>query len=180
MSTTPGSTRLRPEARDSVDVSPGLNPFPAPLTSPHIIVMDADLADLDRTGRLLSGRGFGITLSSTLLDDDTCAFLSADLLIVDLTTVLPAGARGAGNRLVSGMVQLQKVPVILCRGGHQPGGGSARPGVTTLAKPFHPADFLASVEALLYWRAEQQRSRSRSLRRQAVSLIGPVAYELGN
>jgi DNA-binding response OmpR family regulator len=178
MIATPGSiTGPRPEGRGLSAASFATASFPIPLRSPHILVMDADLAELDRTGRLLSGRGFGITLSSTLLDDSTCEFLAPDLVILDAATVLPAERRRAGERHVLDALLHRYIPIVLCRSGLERGQGTGRPGVAALAKPFHPADFLPAIEALLYWRAEQQRSRSR--RGSAANLRHPVASESG-
>ncbi len=122
--------------------------FPMALAFPHILVLDGNLLDLDIAGRLLSGRGFNITLSSSLLDHVTLNLLAPDLIILDPVLL---GSRYANSR---GGVRdsLGDVPVISCISA----GVGTLATAATLVKPLQERDLLLAVEKFLPARREQQ------------------------
>jgi len=149
-SARPRQPRMRLDRRRVLAIRE--QPFPAPLRSPHIIVIDADLPSLDRTGRMLSGHGYGITLSSTMLNSETFAYLAPDLVIVDIDSIK---TEGPIVDLIAELVATLNVAVILCEGKYPHKWELRRPGIVKLAKPFHEPGLLSAVETLRSWRAAQ-------------------------
>jgi hypothetical protein len=118
--------------------------------------MDADLDDLERTGRLLSGRGFTITLSSSLLDPATVSCLFPDLIVVDpfMDPIPPDPDDGV--RPAPWLASLHQVPVMCCsaaRAVHE----LAQSGIVTLSKPIPPVEMLSAIDSLLASRLRQAR-----------------------
>jgi CheY-like chemotaxis protein len=110
-----------------------------------VLVIDGDPDDLETVGRALSGRGYAITLSSTLLESDTVAALAPDLIIVD--PFLPrSGVRRERTHQETACLD---VPVICHTARPEYLRAMATSGVRTHAKSSPLAGLVALVDSLL-------------------------------
>ncbi len=114
----------------------------------HVLVIDPDLYESDRTGGLLGARGFKVTLSSAWLDLESLAYLAADLLVVRP----PAGQsarREAHVRAVAVDSCLRDMPVIWIASPEQRTPAMAIRLAHILTCPWTPFELLTLVESLL-------------------------------
>ena len=134
-----GATDHR-DSRSSYD-----RPFPSPLPSPHVLVIDADLSALDSLNRLFYCQGFSVTLSSILLDVDLIHALKPDVILLDMS---PEMDRRSSEILQTLLLDpdFGWIPLVCTTSDTRVARQLARCGIRTLIKPFRPFDLFTAID----------------------------------
>lgn len=114
----------------------------------HVLVIDPDLNELERTGHLLGAQGFQVTLSSAMLDQESLSYFAADLLVVR-PPARETRTWASYVRSVAMDPRTWDMPVIwLASNGRQVPAPAAQ-HAHVLSCPWRPLDFLSLVDTLV-------------------------------